>query len=229
MNAMAGKIHETHYAHYDALREAGADLLARCFRNGERPAPYLVLLPGGNTPRPIYDRLIKEAPEAGPGLHVALTDERHVSPSDPQSNIGMLTPMLDALGVQENRRLCVHTARHLRESADLYNEQLEQFLAAGGTVELALLGLGADGHTCSLFTPEDLERGSGRWAIPVEREGGVNRVSVTQNLLARARRVVFLAVGIEKHDIVRRLLSEPESVVAGRAVADAERVELWWH
>lgn len=224
---MAATIQETCYHKYEELREAATDLLMRYLRHQARKKPFLVLLPGGNTPRPIYERVAREPVELDPNLHIAVTDERHVSPSDPQSNIGTLLPMLEALGLPEKGRLCVHPARPLREAADLYDEQLDHFTTSGGALELALLGLGADGHTCSLFTSEDLERGQDRWAIPVEREGGMNRISVTQKLLARAHRIVFLAAGEDKRDIAGRLVHDPESIIAGRAVAGADRVELW--
>jgi 6-phosphogluconolactonase/glucosamine-6-phosphate isomerase/deaminase len=74
----------------------------------------------------------------------------------------------------------------------------------------------------------DIERGQSNLAIPVRRDAGVDRVSVTPKLLGRIERIIFLVSGRQKCDIVDRLIDQPESIPAGRAVSDCENVELWF-
>ena len=64
------------------------------------------------------------------------------------------------------------------------------FFARGGEIPVAFLGMGADGHTCSLFTREDLDRGAGRLASPTPRPTPPHRVTVTPALLERCDHVI---------------------------------------
>ena len=136
--------------------------------------------------------------------------------------------MVRALGLPREHVLHVHTELPLEQAATRYHEDLARFLEHNGRITAAWLGLGADGHTCSLFTPEDLERAPGRYAAAVSRPAGPARVTVTPALLERVERAVFVVAGAEKKPVVERLLSAPEELVAGRAVARCPRVELWW-
>ena len=56
---------------------------------------------------------------------------------------------------------------------------------------------------------------------------GLDRVSVTPDLLKRVEMLIFLVTGRDKRDAVSRLMKDPDSLVAGRAVHDAAAVQLW--
>ena len=189
--------------------------------------PNLVLLSGGRTPLPAYDYLMRHPFALSHSAHIAYADDRHVPADAPENNYNATRPMLEALGVRDNQVLRVHTELPLDEAARHYEQQLQEFLGAGGKVAIAFLGLGADGHTCSLFTAEDLDRAQGHLAIPVHRPTPPHRVSVTPELLAQAARIVVLVTGPEKEFVVRDLLKAPERLVAGRALQQAPHVELW--
>ena len=209
----------------DDLTQAVVSLLEdylelECFR------PRALLLSGGQTPLPAYRRLADMPPQAGDCVHVAFSDERMVPATSPDSNYGNAKPMLDALRIPDARVLRVHTGLALKEAADQYDRDLAAFLARG-EVTLGLLGLGADGHTASLFSSDDISRGRGRYAIPAPREGGLDRVSVTADLLLRVRRIIFLVSGPGKTEMVDKLLHFPQSIPAGQAVAGVPNVELW--
>jgi 6-phosphogluconolactonase/glucosamine-6-phosphate isomerase/deaminase len=93
---------------------------------------------------------------------------------------------------------------------------------------LGILGLGADGHLASLFRPEDLRRGGGRYAIAVPRDPGPDRVSVTRELLLLIERLVFLVVGAEKAEVVKRAEHDDPRLTAIQGVRGAKSVELWF-
>jgi len=125
----------------------------------------------------------------------------------------------------------VHTELSLEESTDKYDQELSAYMAyikKGGRITLAMLGLGVDGHVASLFSTDDLERGKRRCAISVSRGNDPARVSVTVNLLAKAERIVFFVKGADKADIVRRIRTRRETVIATRAVEGVSNVELWY-
>ncbi len=89
------------------------------------------------------------------------------------------------------------------EAARRYDEELR-----GVTLDLVLLGLGADGHTASLFPNSEALHESDRLAVAVERPD-VARVTLTPPALRAARDVVFLAVGAEKADAAERAFGAP--------------------
>lgn len=211
----------------DDLTTAVADLLEDRFRH-KFGRPHAVMLSGGRTPLAAYDEVARRGTWASDDLHVFLSDERLVPEDSPDSNFGRIFPMLERLQLAEGRILQPRTDLPLKKAAADYDRTLQQFVRSGGRITLGLLGLGADGHTASLFTPEDLERGgAGALAVAVPRTEGPSRISVTPGLLKRVEVLIFLAVGRDKQDVVSRLLKEPDSLVAGQAVREAAAVQLW--
>ncbi|HUT26084.1 MAG TPA: 6-phosphogluconolactonase [Sumerlaeia bacterium] len=208
------------------MTRATVGLLAEAFRR-EGHAPYGVMLSGGRTPLNAYGTLTRNPVVPSTSLHILFSDERVAPPDSPQSNYGNARAMIRALGVPEDRVLRVRGEIPVDEAAERYDRDLAGFIDKGGSLPLGLLGLGADGHTASLFSLDDVERARRRFAVPVSREPKPDRVSVTPDLLARFERIVFLVSGPEKAGVIETLLREPAALPAGRAVARASRVEIW--
>lgn len=198
----------------EELARAGTDLRA-------------VMLSGGNTPPRIYRTFQGKTFQASARAYVMFSDERHVPVDDSDSNYGAARSFLQGTKLPEERVLRVHTELSLEEAAARYDVELQSYLSMGGRIPLAFIGLGPDGHTCSLFEEADLARGVGRMAIPVERDPGPDRISVTPALLAQVDRIIVMAVGEDKADVVEQLLAAPEEVVAGQALLACGEVEIW--
>jgi 6-phosphogluconolactonase len=211
----------------DALIDAAAKVLREALQ-AAGAAPVAVMLSGGRTPRPLYESIAAHPFTVAPAAHIVLSDERMVPEESPESNFGQIRPMLDRLELPEDRVLRVDTSLPLQQAADQYDSDLQAFFARGGRIGLAFLGLGADGHTASLFTRQDLESARGRLTVAVRPASPPDRVSVTPAVLGRCDRVIFLASGPEKQAIVSTLRRAPDAVVAGQAVRDAKRAELWF-
>ncbi len=92
------------------------------------------------------------------------------------------------------------------------------------TLDLALNGIGADGHTASLFpgAPALAERERRAVAAEPGLEPFVERVTLTPPVFAAARLLVYLVVGAGKVEAVRQALADepsaatPASVIRGR-------------
>jgi 6-phosphogluconolactonase len=190
--------------------------------------PHAVILPGGRTPRGIYEALAREPVRISRWLRILVSDERHVPLDSPDSNFGMMRDMIRALGIPETHVLRVNTELPLDKAADRYDEALRGYLKKGGRIKLGLLGLGADGHTASLFSGNDIFRGLGRYAVAVKRESGHNRISVTRDLLLKAEQIVFMAAGTDKGEAVHKMTRQPGSIPAGMVVEDMSNVEVWY-
>ena len=125
-------------------------------------------------------------------------------------------------------RIIVHPTVHAiatdlpaNEAAAAYDAELRD-----EPLDLVLLGLGADGHTASLFPEAPTLDERERLAVAAEPglEPFVERVTLTIPALESGAHVVFLVVGEEKADAVRRAFAEaPSSLDAGEPRALAGR------
>jgi 6-phosphogluconolactonase len=213
-----------------ALDSALEERLARAVLGWAAPGGGVpaVMLSGGTTPLPAYQALGRRAPlERDARLQVLFSDERYVPRDSPASNYHRSQPLLAPLALPEASVLRVRTELTLEEAARDYERRLAALLAAGARIAPGLLGLGTDGHTASLFSAADLERGRGRLAIAVQRPDGLSAVSVTPDFLARVAEPVFVVAGGDKRAAVRALRAQSPDLTAWRAVQGCARVELW--
>ena len=213
------------FASRPALESALEERLARTIA---APGAAALMLSGGSTPLPAY-RALAARPDLRPeaGLRVLFSDDRYVPADSPASNYLQAQPLLAALALPAGAVLRVRTELPLEDAARDYDARLGALLRAGVRIGLGLLGLGADGHTASLFGPADLARARSRLAIAVHRPDGMSAVSVSPDLLAQVAEPVFLVAGADKRDAVRQLLARDPTLTAWRAVAGCPRVELW--
>ncbi len=191
------------------------------------PHSGAIMLSGGSTPLPAYRAVGTRPPVPAAQLAVLFSDDRYVPADSPSSNYCQSRPLLDALGLPQERVLRVRTELPLAEAAADYERRLDGLLAAGMRIGLGLLGLGVEGHTASLFAAADLERARGRRAIPVQRPDGLSAVSVTPELLAHVEEPVFVVAGRAKRAAVAALLAHDPQLIAWAAVQGCARVELW--
>ncbi len=212
------------WASADELAAALSDELAKA---AALPATSAIMLAGGTTPLAAYARLTVQPPSIDPGLNILFSDDRHVPPDSPQSNFGQVRPMLEAWRLTDERILRVHGDDPLPQAALRYDRDLAHFVGNGGKIGLGLLGLGADGHTASLFSERHIAEAQDRWAIPVQRPDGLNGISVTPRLLREVKRLLFVVSGTGKRAMAERLLKEPSTIPAGLAVSGHPAVELW--
>ncbi len=87
----------------------------------------------------------------------------------------------------------------LEAAGDRYAQLLPQHL------DLVLLGMGADGHTASLFPGDDACDEQERRCVPATAPNGSRRLTLTYPALNAARHVIFLVLGPDKRDALRRI------------------------
>jgi 6-phosphogluconolactonase len=171
-------------------------------------------LAGGSTPKALY-RLL--ADPAAPfrarvpwsAVHVFFGDERAVPPESPDANARMAREALLAhVPVGSVHR--IEGERGASEAAARYEDDLFQHFGDVPlpVLDLVLLGLGADGHTASLFPGSPALEERRRWAAPAPAglAPWVERVTLTPPVLEAARLVLFLVAGADKASALRRLV-----------------------
>ncbi len=161
----------------------------------------MIALTGGDTPRRLYELLAGPPYREGvewPRLVIFFTDERQVPPGDPRSNVQMASEtLLDRVPIAPEH---VHRprmddpdlARAAADYAALVNAHVPRGAQGWPVFDLILLGMGADGHTASLF-PGDPVLDENR--VPVAAvdtpHAGFRRITLTLPVLNAARRVCF--------------------------------------
>jgi len=188
-----------------------------------------IMLSGGTTPLPAYRALSLRPLPRDEGLQVLFSDERYVPRDSEASNYHRSRPLLDALALTPARLLRVRTELPLEQAAEEYERALGALLDSGVRIGLGLLGLGADGHTASLFSAADIDRASGHLAIAVKRPDGMSAVSVTPEVIARVEEPLFVVAGPGKRAAIEAFMAGELTLTAWRAVQGCARVELWLH
>ncbi len=173
--------------------------------------PRTLALAGGSTPRALYEHLADcNLPWAD--MEIFFTDERCVPPDDRNSNFRMANEaLLSKVAVN------VHRMPGERCDAGEYETEMRNVLGATPVFDLVLLGLGADGHTASLFPGDVALEEDRRWVVAVRRPDH-KRLTLTLAILSTARTAIFLVTGATKRDALRRLLAG-EDIPAARVHA----------
>ncbi|MHB1587089.1 MAG: 6-phosphogluconolactonase [Acidiferrobacteraceae bacterium] len=203
------------YPDVKALTSAAAraivDLAERALRERGR---FLWVLSGGSTPEPVYREIACQHAHAidWRGVHVFWGDERCVAPEDPRSNYGNARKLLfDHVPVPLAGIHRIHGEDGAQRAAADYEREIESMRAdANGGVlfDLVLLGLGADGHTASLFPGlHAVHEQSRRVMAEYVSAEQMWRISLTPRLLSDTREVLFLVAGASKAEIVGRIFA----------------------
>jgi 6-phosphogluconolactonase len=175
-------------------------------------------LSGGSTPQGAYALATQLEPNWA-NAQVWLCDERVVPLDDERSNLRLVQ---ESVLTRVETAPIVHAVRTElgpNEAAARYDEELR-----GITLDLALMGIGSDGHTASLFpnAPGLDERERRAIAAEAGLEPFVPRVTMTPPAFAATELIVYLVVGEDKAEPVRRAFADepspetPASLIRGR-------------
>ena len=223
-----------------ALAEAAAGHLRRALAEAiaARGTAWIALA-GGRTPRAVYERL---AVDGGPAVdwaqvHVAFGDERLVPPDHAGSNYAMARAALfDRVPLRPAQIHRIEGERaDATDAAAAYGATLARAfpLAAGAwpVFDIVLLGVGADGHTASLFPGTPALAVADRLAAAARAPATpADRVTLTYPVLNAARAVILLVSGADKAEAVARAFDDavPIADCPVRGVRP-EAGSLTWH
>jgi 6-phosphogluconolactonase len=194
---------------------------------------FTLALSGGNTPRALYQLLAAEYARTLPwsSTHLYFGDERAVPPTDPDSNYRMASEaLLSKIHGLADRAARIEGERSPPEAAARYDARLRQAFVDGTTFDIALLGIGEDGHTASLFPGSPALDEQTQWAVATEAPPGMktrHRVTLTYPMFANARTVIFLCAGKDKHTILSNVLAaagDPSALYPASRVTAREHV-----
>lgn len=200
---------------------------------------FTVALAGGSTPKSLYRLLSSVKPKDEidwSRVFFFFGDERNVLPDDEESNFKMAHENLFApLEIDINNIFPWLTGSETPEiTAEIYQGEIQRFFDLGENefpiFDLILLGMGADGHTASLFpfTKALSETEKIAVANPVEKLK-TTRLTLTFPTINNARNVVFLVAGEDKAETLREVLEgefQPEKLPSQNV--KPENGNLYW-
>ena len=195
----------------------------------------VIALSGGKTPIPIYERLAK-AKIDWKRVTIVPTDERIVPLGDPLSNVTMIAKTFLPKGARVMPIVPQATSDYKAagRSADALMQELHWPL------DLVLLGMGADGHTASIFPGPDYDealngpkerRALGLMPDPLPPEAPVARVTLSRAGIVSARSIMFAISGPAKKKVLEDAIKEGASspYPVGRVLAEVELpIDIHW-
>ena len=184
---------------------------------------FRIALSGGNTPRPIYERLAVTGRDlAWESIRITFGDERCVPPDDPQSNFRMAREALFIpAAIPEKSIMRIRGEIDPKIAAQEYENQLDLLAAQRGEDiyrhDLILLGLGDDGHTASLFPgTAGLEETTRRVIANFVPKFSSWRLTFTFPLINHARQICFLVNATKSAELIERVLRGDPQLPATR-------------
>ena len=213
-----------------AAAEFAVDRLAQALKEREK---VTLAVSGGSTPRLMFEHLA-----AGQfdwrRVHIFWVDERCVPPDHTDSNYRMVREaLLEPTGIEAGQVHRIEGELQPEEAASRYGAAISEFfqLEEGGLprFDVVHLGMGADGHTASLFPGSPLiheQAGIAAAAYAASRDS--HRVTLLPRPILAARSVFFLVAGADKAATLQRVLAgpaNPADLPAQRIAREREDIE----
>ncbi|EJD04027.1 6-phosphogluconolactonase [Fomitiporia mediterranea MF3/22] len=222
----------------DALVESLAQFVIKTQKDAiEKKGRFTLAISGGSLPKQLNGLIGK------PGVkwdlwHVYYADERAVALEDPDSNHKLcMDELFSKVPIPEENIHPIDTSLldDLDELSDAYEQELIREFAMKDSArypvfDLILLGMGPDGHTASLFPGHELLSEEDRWVAWIEDspKPPPRRITLTFLVINHAARVVFVAAGEGKAEILHTALDKPEEGLPASRVRPAAPGQLYW-
>ena len=199
---------------------------------------FTLVLSGGSTPKNLYTLLATNARSSLPWerTYFFWGDERHVPPTDPESNYRMVDEaMLSKIPVPPPNIFRMPAENpDAAAAASAYERTIQEFfgLQPGGIprFDLILLGMGPDGHTASLFPGTEALKEKNKLVVAnwVEKLK-TSRLTLTLPVLNVARCVAFLVSGTDKAPSLKAVLEgdAPGEQYPAKLVRPADGKLIW--
>ncbi|MFZ7142274.1 6-phosphogluconolactonase [Avibacterium avium] len=174
--------------------------------------PVHISLSGGSTPKLLFKTLAAAPYNQAiqwQNLHFWWGDDRMVDPSDPESNYGEVQKLLfDHIAIPAENIHRIRGEAPVEQELSRFQQELSAVIS-DGVFNWIILGMGADGHTASLFPHQTNFDDENLAVIAKHPETGQVRISKTAKLIEQAKRITYLVTGASKAEILKEIQTTP--------------------
>jgi len=181
---------------------------------------FTVAFSGGDTPKLFYKMLAADYSDKidWKKIHVFWGDEKLLSSSSSNADVAAKT-LFQHVPIPKEQIHIIRTDVSPGESARQYEELLQTYFDGKATTfDLAILGMGKNGNTLSLYPGNDENNTKSTWVIPIyHKEEDIYRVTLTSAVINASAETAFLITGKSKQDAVQHALKgkyDPEKYPA---------------
>jgi len=166
---------------------------------------------GGNTPILMFGKLAELTDLNWHDINIYLVDERYVRNNHKDSNYKLLKEhLIRHINIPDENVHYIKYLAEIKNSLKDYKKQIVQGFKfknekQNPEFDLIHLGIGADGHTASIFQPEKIDNNQ---LLAVTRGKRYKRITFTYKILNNAKNILFLIAGKEKQEIVSEIINK---------------------
>lgn len=192
------------YEQLDALHQALIEHISQAAKKAIAEKDFFTLvLAGGNTPKVLYQKLAKTE-QQWDKWRLIYGDERHLALGDNDRNSTMIEVyLLNEISSGKPQHFAMPFSDDLTQDAESYAEIIADSLP----IDFALLGIGEDGHTASLF-PETPAHKQTVQAIFNAPKPPAQRLSLSAQTLKQSLEIAFLATGADKLALIQQGIAQ---------------------
>eukprot|EP00188_Purpureofilum_apyrenoidigerum_P005182 Plantae.Rhodophyta-Purpureofilum_apyrenoidigerum.ctg6493.p1 GENE.Plantae.Rhodophyta-Purpureofilum_apyrenoidigerum.ctg6493~~Plantae.Rhodophyta-Purpureofilum_apyrenoidigerum.ctg6493.p1 ORF type:complete len:270 (+),score=46.87 Plantae.Rhodophyta-Purpureofilum_apyrenoidigerum.ctg6493:251-1060(+) len=196
---------------------------------------FVCAVSGGSLPNTLAADLIldknKDKAEF-PSWHVYFADERCVPLDHEDSNYLLAkNELFDKSSIPSDQIYPIDPSLDPERCAAAYAETIKKNMGEGTPVfDVLFLGIGPDGHTCSLFPDHQLLKENSKTVAHIldSPKPPPERVTLTFPVLNAAHDVVFVTTGSGKKDALKSILKDPESKLPASMVKPTDGSVVWF-
>lgn len=206
---------------------AASYFVALCQSAVEDHGYFSVALSGGSTPKTLYNALTSPPYRdhiPWDKLYLFWSDERAVSPDDPESNYRMtLDAGFGKMGIPPSHIFRMVAETDIEQNAAKYEEKLKSFFP----LDLVLLGMGDDGHTASLFPGTDALLEETRLVVPnfVPQKKSW-RMTLTFEAINSSRNILVYVLGEGKSETIYQIFRS-KNIYPIQKIGTEKQKALW--
>ncbi|TPX37202.1 hypothetical protein SmJEL517_g01120 [Synchytrium microbalum] len=192
---------------------------------------FTVALSGGSLPSVLAAKLVSNPTVEWSKWHIFFADERCVPHDDPESNYDLARKHFTShvpIPSSNIHPINPDLVNNPEAAANDYADQLESVFGSSVKFDLIFLGMGPDGHTCSLFPGHKLldeQTKTVSWLTDSPKPPP-SRITLTYPVVNAATTVAFVATGESKADALHRIIDLGEALPSGRVKPASG--ELYW-
>lgn len=229
---MSASVEWYEFAAPSLLAAAIADVVSSDLRQAiDERGQAILAVSGGSTPATFF-RALARKPLQWDAITVTLVDERFVPPSSERSNERLVRENLLQADASNAQFFGLFDDCGLEQAAARADDW---FSAQQYPVDVAVLGMGTDGHTASFFADagnldELLDPSSGKRVLAVQSAAaGEPRLTVTLDLLKSVRNTYVHIEGQSKKELLVDILAEQASAPVGAVLKNlTHSADIYW-